>query len=86
MESEKRRVFTAVISTHRSIIIQLNFHHSLKDAILHLFRGVQLAHSPVEVVVQFACSFHVSSTMEIRLVAFLYLAVKSELGDWTKIV
>jgi hypothetical protein len=35
-----RRIFTAVVNTHRPVILQFDLHHRLEDTVLDLVRDV----------------------------------------------
>lgn len=47
------------------------FHHSLKNAILHLFRLIQLLYFGKEMIIQLLSLLTACSTMEVWLVPFL---------------
>lgn len=47
------------------------FHHSLKDAILHLFRLIQLLYFGKEMIIQLFSFLTACSTMEVWFVPFL---------------
>lgn len=79
-----RRIFIAVIDTHRPVVLQFYLHHCLKDAILDLIRDVGTAHFIVEIVVHLARSLGIGRVVEVGLIAF-HLAVESELGDYADI-
>ena len=79
-----RRIFIAVIDTHRPVVLQFYLHHCLEDAILDLIRHVGTAHFIVEIVVDLARSLGIGRVVEVGLIAF-HLAVESELGDYADI-
>jgi hypothetical protein len=74
-----RRIFTAVVDTHRPVVLQFDFHHRLEDAIFDLIRVVGTAHFVVEMIVDSARSLGIGRIVKVGLVAF-HLAVESELG------
>ena len=47
------------------------FHHGLKNAILHLFRLIQLLYFGKEKIIQLPSVLSTCSTMKVRLVPFL---------------
>lgn len=76
-----RRVFTAVVDTHRPIVLQFNVHHCLEDAILDPVCNVGIAHLIVEMVIDSACCRGVGGIVEVGLVALFQLPVERELRD-----
>lgn len=74
-----RRVFTAVIDTHRPIVFELDVHHRLEHAVFDSLRNVRVSHFVVEMVVDLARSLSVGRIVEVGLVAFLHFAVEGEL-------
>lgn len=47
------------------------FHHGLKNAVLHLFRLIQLLYFGKEMIIQLSSFLTTCGTMKVRLVAFL---------------
>lgn len=80
-----RRIFTAVVNTHRPVVLEFHLHHGLEHAILDPIRHIVLSHLVVEVVVELACCRWVGRIVEVGLVAFFHLAIQGELGDWYNI-
>lgn len=76
-----RRVFAAVVYTHRPVILEFNLHHRLEDTILDPVRLITIAHFRIEVVIKLACCIRASCIVEVGLVAFFHFAVEGELGN-----
>jgi hypothetical protein len=76
------RIFTAVIYTHRPVVLQFDLHHRLEDPVLHPFGLVRVAQPLNEIIIQFARGLRVGGFMEVRLVALFQMAVECKLGYW----
>lgn len=76
-----RRVFAAVVYTHRPVILEFNLHHRLEDTIFDPVRLIAIAHFSIEMIIELACCVWLGCIVEIGLVALLHFAVEGELGD-----
>ena len=76
-----RRIFTAVIYTHRPVVLQFDLHHGLEDTIFYPVWDVGFAHLVVEVIIDPPRCFWFGCVVKIRLVAFLHLGIEGELRN-----
>ena len=76
----------ACVSTGQSV---LTFHHGLKDAILYLFRIIQILDFSIELVIQLFGLVRASGAVKIRLIAFLRGSEKGKLryyDNWAQLI
>jgi hypothetical protein len=79
-----RRIFTAVVDTHWSVVLQFDLHHGLEDAVFYAIRDIGFTHLVIKVIIDLSRWFWFGRIVEIRLVAFLHLGIEGELRNWTR--
>lgn len=74
-----RSIRTAVINTHRSVVLQLDFHHRLEDAVFDPLGLVEVLHLGDKSVVEATSGLDIGCVVEIGFIAFFDVSVQCEL-------